>query len=174
MHTDSLQPSMSLLRDKAFTILSLHRGGQYIKPRLDAHLEQLLGGAPVVLKKSQPTACKAFPLCCSSSSLINISIGSPENAPQYPERTDMDMHFDLQALIGIDEGPINAPMNAPSFNQPIPASTFNGPVPNYAQVMEGMGDFDSLLFGYLNEQQTNPLGQPPTNNWDDLVIGALS
>jgi hypothetical protein len=58
---------MSVLRDKALTILSLHRGGQQIKPRLDAHLEQLLGGTPVVLNKSPDLSYKSAPTQIVSS-----------------------------------------------------------------------------------------------------------
>jgi hypothetical protein len=65
---------MSILRDKALTILSLHRGGQQIKPRLDAHLEQLLGGSPVVLTKSPDLCYKPAPTVPSRVSDMNQGV----------------------------------------------------------------------------------------------------
>ena len=92
---------------------------------------------------------------------------------QPSQRTDTDMQFDLQALIGFDEGPINPGINfEPVANQPI-SSSFNWAVTNDSQIMEGMANFDSFLMGYLNEQSatTNPLSN---GIWDEMGVGASS
>jgi hypothetical protein len=91
---------------------------------------------------------------------------------QLSQRTDTDMQFDLQALIGFDEGPINPGINfEPVANQPISSASFNWAVPNDSQVMEGMANFDNFLMGYLNDQPTttNPLSNII---WDEMGVGA--
>jgi hypothetical protein len=52
---------MITLRDKALTILALARSSENFKAPPDAQLERLLGGVPVVLKRSLPPRCEHMP-----------------------------------------------------------------------------------------------------------------
>lgn len=170
IYTEALQPSMILLRDKAFTILSLHHGGQHIKPRIDAHVEQLLGGSPVVLKKSE-TVCKPQPFATAevSRKLLRSTI-QPLLTPelQKPQRSDNDMQFDLQALLGSGGSPINPGVNVePVVNQPL-SSTWNTALPNENQLLNGIEGFDTILMNYLSEQPGG-LNTNANPNWDDFI-----
>ncbi|KIM33543.1 hypothetical protein M408DRAFT_19816 [Serendipita vermifera MAFF 305830] len=150
-------PTMRLLREKAFSVLTFHRAGQTFKVPLDDRLELLIGGPSVAHKAAQTG-------------------GTPPSAlPSEPSIQEKKMEYDLQALFG--SGVDSAGSFNDVFPQPMPAfrpadvqnAQWNTPLnpPNANE----MSEIDRVLNGYFNDQQgMMSLGTP---SWESLMQGLL-
>ncbi|CAG7849414.1 SubName: Full=Uncharacterized protein {ECO:0000313/EMBL:CCA67206.1} [Serendipita indica DSM 11827] len=147
---------MLVLRDKGQSILTLNRTGHTIKAPLDAHLETLLGGTPVVLKTNRGHCAYSDPV-----------------PPPLVTPATVDTNYDLEALLGNDGAtpPKFFEASPPTSNQPIDPMSFNWNQPVQAmpvgdtRVFEGM---DDLVANYLRGQNgLFDAGQGP--DWETLL-----
>ncbi|KAG9055127.1 hypothetical protein FS842_003098 [Serendipita sp. 407] len=145
-------PAMTLLRDKAQTILSLNRTGHSFRPPLDTQLENLLNGSPVIVK----TGGKPCPM-----------EPEPPRVPQLRENVEVD----LQALFGTDPTPFDFGSSGeiPVVNQPLDPMSFqwtplNAPT---AAVSGGITD----IFSFFQADQPKPLNTDANIDWESLMRG---
>ncbi|CCA67206.1 hypothetical protein PIIN_01039 [Serendipita indica DSM 11827] len=147
---------MLVLRDKGQSILTLNRTGHTIKAPLDAHLETLLGGSPVVLKTNRGHCAYSDPV-----------------PPPLVNPPSVNTNYDLEALLGNEAGtpPKLFESSPPNINQPIDPMSFNWNQPLEAmpvsdtRVFEGM---DDLVANYLRGQNgLFDAGQGP--DWETLL-----
>ncbi|KAG8834574.1 hypothetical protein FRC17_008243 [Serendipita sp. 399] len=144
-------PAMTMLRDKAQTILSLNRTGHSFRPPLDSQLENLLSGSPVIVKTG--STCRMEP-----------------EPPKVPE-IRQDLEVDLQALFGTDSVPFDFGTTASPLivNQPVDPMSFQWTPLNAstAEVSSNMGD----IFGFLQPPPSKPLNPEASIDWEALMRG---
>lgn len=179
---------MLTLKEKARTILALHRTGQKIKTPPDAQLERLLGGVSVVLKSAASRMCDISSETADAVSITShvsrnntdssqpptqprafSSFSTVQPQPQQQQQQQQASELDLQALLGFPENALNFDVNnIQSASQP-ESFDWNIPLETPSNVPFDRGAESDDLLGNLFQGQSAFFGMDENTNWETLV-----